>query len=90
MSVIFDKKDNILILFLQILNTDIIVVTNLKMMLLNDHHHTRDKTYYSSMKTFLHVTKSLLYSLCECKTTGENFQAFLTCETFENYNHIST
>src|SRR6266498_1457205 len=53
------------------------------------HHHTHDKTYCGSMKTFLHVTKSLLYSLCECKTTGENFQAFLTCETFENFNYIS-
>src|SRR6266540_1022195 len=68
----------------------IVYITNLKQTIPNNHHHTRDKTYCGSMKTFLHVTKSLLYSLCECKTTGENFQAFLTCEIFENFNYIST
>src|SRR6266540_3448826 len=61
-----------------------------KMTLSNDASNARNKTCYDSMKTFLHITKSLLYSLCKCKTTGENFQAFLTCETFENFNHIST
>src|SRR6266542_5056435 len=53
------------------------------MTLSNGASNAHDKTYCGSMKTFLHVTKSLFYSLCECKTTGENFQAFLTCETFE-------
>ncbi len=51
----------------------ILPVTNLILTLSNDASNARDKTYCDSMKTFLHVTKSLLYLLCKCKATGKNF-----------------